>query len=90
MKYAVKTKLTGVQGIFPTPFLENGDVRISDKTGLIGVELMTYSKTGDHALEFNSKTDKIWKLLSIEVKYELFGDVLLLEILGEAFELYRG
>lgn len=71
-------------------FLENGDVRISDKTGLIGVELMTYSKTGDHALEFNSKTDKIWKLLSIEVKYELFGDVLLLEILGEAFELYRG
>lgn len=71
-------------------FLENGDVRISDKTGLIGVELMTYSKSGDHALEFNSKTDKIWKLLSLEVKYELFGDVLLLEILGEAFELYRG
>ena len=80
---------TDKENLLSLSFLENGDVRISDKTGLIGVELMTYDIAWEGTLEFKAKTDGIFGFLSYEVKYKLVGDTMTIEILGKTFELYR-
>ena len=80
---------TDKENLLSLSFLENGDVRISDKTGLIGVELMSYDIAWGGTLEFKAKTDGIFGFLSYEVKYNLIGDTMTIEILGKTFELYR-
>jgi len=80
---------TDKENLFSLSFLENGDVRISDKTGLIGLELMTYDIAWEGTLEFKAKTDGIFGFLSYEVKYNLMGDTMTIELFGKTFELYR-
>ena len=77
------------ENLLSLSFLENGDVRISDKTGLIGLELMTYDIAWEGTLEFKAKTDGIFGFLSYEVKYNLLGDTMTIELFGKTFELYR-
>lgn len=80
---------TDKENLLSLSFLENGEVRISDKTGLIGVEFMTYSITGEGTLKLKAKTDSILGLLSYDVKYNLKDNTMSLEILSKTFELHR-
>ena len=77
-------------GFLSLQFLENGDVRIADSTGLIGVELMIYSKFDANTLTFKAKADgRLVNLLSFNVDYELLGKNMQITVLGQTFEMVK-
>lgn len=68
---------------------KDGEVRIADKTGLIGVELMTYKMEGNNTLSLKAIGNDFLNMLSINIEYQLLGDNMTITLLGKTFEMHR-
>lgn len=70
-------------------FEENGTLRVADANNIIGVDLLKYRESGDNSLILSADQGGLLGMISIRMRYEFFGDQLLVEISGQEFSLKR-
>lgn len=70
-------------------FWEDGTVRIADSTGLFGAEVMKYTWVDDNTLTLKAKGTGILNFLSIELEYEMIGNLMWVDVFGKSFRMER-
>lgn len=70
-------------------FERDGTLRVADANNLFGVDVLKYQEGGEGTLRLSADQPGFLGLISINMKYELFGDRLWVELSGQRFELAR-
>lgn len=74
---------------FTLTFEKSGTLRIADANNLIGVDVLKYQEADGNTLSLSADQSGLLGMISISMKYELFGDRLWVEIAGREFALTR-
>ncbi|MCM1025298.1 MAG: hypothetical protein NC432_02620 [Roseburia sp.] len=70
-------------------FEKDGTLRVADANNLIGVDVLKYQAAGDNTLSLSANQSGLLGMISVSMKYELFGDRLRVELSGQTFILNR-
>ncbi len=74
---------------FTLTFEKSGTLRIADASNLIGVDVLKYQEADSNTLSLSADQSGLLGMISLSMKYELFGDRLWVEIAGQEFALTR-
>ena len=74
---------------FTLTFEKSGTLRIADASNLIGVDVLKYQEVDGSTLSLSADQSGLLGMISLSMKYELFGDRLWVEIAGQEFALTR-
>ena len=74
---------------FTLTFEKSGTLRIADANNLIGVDVLKYQEADSNTLSLSADQSGLLGMISLSMKYELFGDRLWVEIAGQEFALTR-
>lgn len=79
-----------VDGKVTFTFYEDGTIRISGGTGLLGANLFTFKEVGDHTLLLMvDSIDESLDVLNMSMQYTITDEVMVVEIGDQAFQLTR-
>ena len=70
-------------------FEQDGTLRVADANNLIGVDALKYKEVNDNTLSLSADQSGLLGKISITMEYEIFGDVLVVDISGQEFVLTR-
>lgn len=71
-------------------FQENGTVRISGLSDVLGVELFTFTEVDSDTFQLKANTDiELLRMISVNLNYEISGDEMTAEIAGLTYELTK-
>lgn len=76
------------QGLIAFTFAENGSLRVSGRNNILGVDLFQFAEDEEGNLTLQAKGIS-GDMISLNMKYELSGDMLDITVLGQNFTLYR-
>lgn len=76
------------QGLIAFTFAENGSLRVSGRNNILGVDLFQFAEDKEGNLTLQAKGIS-GDMISLNMKYELSGDMLDITVLGQNFTLYR-
>lgn len=74
---------------FTLTFEKSGTLRIADASNLIGVDVLKYQEVDGSTLSLSADQSGLLGMISLSMKYKLFGDRLWVEIAGQEFALTR-
>lgn len=76
-------------GLLAFTISDDGSIRVSDNSGTIGTDLLTYEELDDYTLRLQTDVDNWLDFMSIDMEYRLMGDTMTVWILGQEFEMVR-
>lgn len=76
------------QGLIAFTFAENGSLRVSGRNNILGVDLFQFAEDKEGNLTLQAKGIS-GDMISLNMKYELSGDMMDITVLGQDFTLYR-
>lgn len=74
---------------FTLTFEKDGTLRVAGADTLFGVDVLKYQEVGENMLNLSANQPDLLDMISINMKYDLFGDLLWMEISGQEFGLTR-
>lgn len=74
---------------FTLTFEKDGVLRVADANNIIGVDVLKYKEVNDNTLSLSADQGGLFGMISISMKYQLFGKQLFVEISGQEFALTR-
>lgn len=80
---------TEEQGRLAFTLAQDGSVRVSEGSGLIGADLLNFTEVDNDTLRLKAEGSGILQLISPEMDYMLFGDMLTITLAGNEFKLYK-
>lgn len=71
-------------------FQENGTIRIGGLADTLGADLFTFTEVDGDTLQLKADTgNKLLNLISLNLNYEISGDVLTVQIAGNTYRLIK-
>lgn len=81
---------TDESGVISFTFQENGTIRIGGLADTLGADLFTFTEVDDDTLQLKADTgNKLLNLISLNLNYEISGDVMTVEIAGNTYQLIK-
>jgi len=97
VKYAKQVLFSSLQGkwmdkngLFSITFNDDNTLTITDASGVLGADLFTYTEVDNHTISLKAESDNILaNIISLNMDYEVDGEVLTVIIAGMTYELER-
>ncbi|MBE5884443.1 MAG: zinc ribbon domain-containing protein [Lachnospiraceae bacterium] len=81
---------TDESGVISFTFQENGTIRIGGLADTLGADLFTFTEVDGDTLQLKADTgNKLLNLISLNLNYEISGDVLTVQIAGNTYRLIK-
>lgn len=81
---------TDESGVISFTFQENGTIRIGGLADTLGADLFTFTEVDGDTLQLKADTgNKLLNLISLNLNYEISGDVMTVEIAGNTYQLIK-
>lgn len=81
---------TDESGVISFTFQENGTIRIGGLADTLGADLFTFTEVDGDTLQLKADTgNKLLNLISLNLDYEISGDVMTVEIAGNTYQLIK-
>lgn len=81
---------TDESGVISFTFQENGTIRIGGLGDTLGVDLFTFTELDGDTLQLKADTgNKLLNLVSLNLDYEISGDVMTVQIAGNTYRLIK-
>lgn len=77
-------------GVISFTFQDNGIVRISGLSDILGADLFTFTEIDNDTFQLKADSDNVLlNLISFNLDYRIYGDVMAVNIAGEMYQLMR-
>lgn len=81
---------TDESGVISFTFQENDTIRIGGLADTLGADLFTFTEVDDDTLQLKADTgNTLLNLISLNLNYEIYGDVMTMEIAGNTYQLIK-
>lgn len=81
---------TDENGVISFTFQENGTIRISGLADTLGADIFTFTEVDNDTLQLKADSDnKLLNLISLNLDYEISGDVMTVDIAGKTYQLMK-